>query len=151
MERIGPIVIVEGPNKSKVPFSRSIYIDCGEKVLIDSGADHNALLEINHEYGIDLILNTHYHPDHTQHSHLFPNAKKWINPIEFETALTIEGVAKSNGIYQEWGEAGVEMWRKSLPEEWLKSLGGISGKYDYEIEYSFGGVKLVMLHTPWSY
>jgi hydroxyacylglutathione hydrolase len=148
MKRIGPLVIVEGPNNSKVPFSRSLYIDCSEKVLIDSGADPKALLEINQQFGIELILNTHYHPDHTQYNHLFPDVKKWINPIEFETARTIEGIAKANGIYQEWGEAGVEMWRKNLPQEWITSLGEISGTYDYDEEYSFGGVKISLLHTP---
>jgi hydroxyacylglutathione hydrolase len=148
MKRIGPLVIVEGPNNSKVPFSRSLYIDSTEKVLIDSGADPKALLQINQQFGIELILNTHYHPDHTQHNHLFPNAQKWINPIEFETVRTIEGIAKANGIYQEWGEAGVEIWRKNLPLEWINSLGEISGTYDYEVEYSFGGVKISLLHTP---
>ncbi|QOR64644.1 MBL fold metallo-hydrolase [Cytobacillus suaedae] len=148
MKRIGPIVIVEGPNQSKVPFSRSLYIDCSEKVLIDSGGEATTLQTINEEFGIDLIINTHYHPDHTQHNHLFKDALKWINPIEFKTTRTIEGVANENGIYQEWGSQGVEMWRKSLPQEWVENIGQITGTYDYELEYSFGGVKVHFLHTP---
>lgn len=148
MNRIGPIVIVEGPNQSKVPFSRSLYIDCLEKVLIDSGGEAASLQKINEEFGIDLIINTHYHPDHTQHNHLFKDALKWINPIEYKTARSIEGVANENGIYQEWGSKGVEMWRKSLPQEWVENLGQITGTYDYEQEYSFGGVKVHFLHTP---
>ncbi len=148
MNRIGPIVIVEGPNQSKVPFSRSLYIDCSEKVLIDSGGEATTLQTINKESGIDLIINTHYHPDHTQHNHLFKDALKWINPIEYKTTRTIEGVANENGIYQEWGSKGVEMWRKSLPQEWVENLGQITGTYNYETEYSFGGVKVHFLHTP---
>lgn len=148
MNRIGPLIIVEGPHKSKVPFSRSLYIDSSEKVLIDSGADPKALLEINDTYGIEFIINTHYHPDHTQHNYLFPHAQKWMNPIEYETSRTLDGIARANGIYQEWGEAGVEMWRKNLPQEWIDNLKGISGQYDYEIEYHFGGVKVIFLHTP---
>jgi glyoxylase-like metal-dependent hydrolase (beta-lactamase superfamily II) len=35
-----------------------------------------------------------------------------------------------------------------MQEEWIKSLGGITETYDYEVEYSFGGVKVIMLHTP---
>lgn len=148
MNRMGPIMIVEAPNNSKVPFSRSLYIDCQDKVLIDSGADPNTLLEINRQYGIELIVNTHYHPDHTRHNHLFENATKWINPIELENALTIEGIAKLNGVYKEWGPDGVEMWRKNLPQEWVINVGGFSGSYEYEMEYSFGGVKVIFLHTP---
>lgn len=148
MNRIGPIIIVEGPNYSKVPYSRSLFIDCSEKILIDTGADAKSLVEIDRQYGIDLIINTHYHPDHTLHNHLFRNATKWINPIEFETARTIEGVAVANGVYQEWGAAGVEKWKESLPQEWVKNLGGISGTYDYEVDYTFGDVKVIFLHTP---
>jgi hydroxyacylglutathione hydrolase len=148
MERLGPILIVEGPNNSKVPYSRSLYIDCNEKVLIDTGAEPNALLDIDHEYGVELIINTHYHPDHTRSNHLFKDTTKLINPIEFETARTVEGVARANGVYQEWGQRGVEVWKNSLPQEWVKNLGEISGSYQYESEYSFGDVKVVFLHTP---
>ncbi|MDQ1145375.1 hydroxyacylglutathione hydrolase [Bacillus sp. SORGH_AS 510] len=148
MERIGPIMILEGPNYSKVPFSRSLFIDCTEKVLIDSGADANQLLELDREYGVELIINTHYHPDHTLHNHLFRDATKLINPIEYETSLTIEGVASVNGVYQEWGPEGVEQWKKTLPEEWVKNLGEISGTYEYESNYSLGDVKVQFLHTP---
>lgn len=148
MDRIGPLVIVEGRNKSKVPFSRSLYIDCSEKVLIDSGADPKSLMEVKQEYGIESIFNTHYHPDHTYNNHLFPNAKKLMNPIEFDTCRTVEGIAKANGIFQEWGNAGVEEWKKSLPQRWLDSLGEVSDTYDYEHEYQFGAVRVVFLHTP---
>lgn len=148
MERIGPIMIVEGPNNSKVPYSRSLYIDCSDKVLIDSGADPITLTSIDKEYGVELIVNTHYHPDHTGHNYLFKHATKWINPIEFETVRTIDGVARANGVYQEWGTKGVEMWRKTLPQEWVTNLGGISGTYEYEVDYTFGDVKVVFLHTP---
>lgn len=149
LNQIGPIMILEGPgNNSKVPYSRSLFIDSGEKVLIDSGADPKTLLEIKKERGIELIINTHYHPDHTRHNHFFPETMKWINPIEFERTLTVEGVARMNGVYQEWGPTGVEVWKQNLPKEWLASLGEISGTYEYEEEYSFGDVKAVFLHTP---
>lgn len=148
MKRIGPIMVLEGPNQSKVPYSRSLFINDSEKVLIDTGADPKILLEINQEFGVDLIINTHYHPDHTRYNHLFGDTTKWINPIEFETSRTIEGVAKANGVYQEWGPIGVEKWKKSLPQEWVKNLGEITGTYEYEAEYSFGKTKVHFLHTP---
>ncbi|MFS0861909.1 MBL fold metallo-hydrolase [Fredinandcohnia sp. 179-A 10B2 NHS] len=148
MNRIGPIIIVEGPNKSKVPFSRSIYLDCEDKVLIDTGAEAESLLKIKKQYGINLIINTHYHPDHTQHNHLFKDVPKWINQIEYETTRSVEGVAKANGIYQEWGPTGVEFFKQSVPTEWIENLSDISDYYEYEKEYRFGNINVSFLHTP---
>jgi len=149
MERIGPIMLIEGPNKSsKVPYSRSLYLDCADKVLIDSGADPKSLLQIEKENGIQLIMNTHYHPDHTSHNYLFPNAEKLINPIEYETAQSIEGIARANGVYQEWGPKGVETRKQNLPSRWVKSLGQLTGTYEYEKEYNFSGIKVQFLHSP---
>ena len=148
MQHIGPLMIIEGPNKSKVPFSRSLYINSKDKVLIDTGADPTELLALDHQYGVELIINTHYHPDHTLHNHLFPDVEKWINPLEFETIQSIEGIARGNGVYQEWGPEGVEALRRHFPEEWIQNLGEISGTYQYEEEYNFSGVKVNFLHTP---
>lgn len=149
MDRIGPLMIIEGPNNSsKVPNSRSLYIDCSDKVLIDSGCDPEALLEIDKQDGIELIINTHYHRDHIFNNYLFPDATKIINPIEFETATSLEGVLRVDGILQEWGQDDVEMFKKSAPDEWVKSLESVSGTYEYEREYSFGGVKVHFIHSP---
>lgn len=148
MRRIGPIMIIEGANNSKVPFSRSLYINSKDKVLIDTGADPTELRALDDQYGVELVVNTHYHPDHTLHNHLFGDAEKWINPIEFETIQSIEGIARGNGVFQEWGHAGVEAMRKQFPKEWVQCLGEISGTYQYEEEYNFSGVKVNFLHTP---
>jgi hydroxyacylglutathione hydrolase len=148
VRRIGPIMIIEGANNSKVPFSRSLYINSKDKVLMDTGADPAELVALDDQYGVELVVNTHYHPDHTLHNHLFRNAEKWINPLEFETIQSIEGIARGNGVYQEWGPEGVEALRKHMPKEWVQNLGEISGTYQYEEEYNFGGVKVNFLHTP---
>jgi hydroxyacylglutathione hydrolase len=148
MKRFGPIMIIEGANNSKVPFSRSLYINSKDKVLIDTGADPAELLALHEEYGVELVVNTHYHPDHTLHNHLFQDTEKWINPLEFETIQSIEGIAKGNGVYQEWGPEGVEALQKLMPKKWVQNLGEISGTYQYDEEYNFGGVKVNFLHTP---
>jgi glyoxylase-like metal-dependent hydrolase (beta-lactamase superfamily II) len=117
-------------------------------VLIDTGADPQALLMIKEQYGVNLIAHTHYHPDHSLHNYLFQGIPKWINPIEFETVKSIEGIARGNGVYQEWGPDGIEAFQKFVPKEWVKSLGEISGTYQYDQEYLFGEVKVIFMHTP---
>ncbi|TXC93043.1 MBL fold metallo-hydrolase [Metabacillus litoralis] len=148
MKQIGPIKIIEGPNYSKVPYSRSLFIDGAEKVLIDTGADPSTLSNLEQKHSMNLIINTHYHPDHTCHNYLFPNTEKWINPIEFETVSSIESVAKENGIFQEWGKEGVDQWKKTIPDEWITSLLSINGTYEYDKQYNFGDVNMILLHTP---
>ncbi|MBU8907887.1 MBL fold metallo-hydrolase [Desertibacillus haloalkaliphilus] len=148
MNRIGPLIIIEGRNNSKVPYSRNVYINGSEKVLIDCGADEKSLTKLNQELGIEFIINTHYHPDHTQYNYLFPNAQKWINPLEYHMSQSVDAIARANGIYQEAGESGVEKWKEAIPQQWVNSLRGLSQTYEYEVEYEFDGVKVLMLHTP---
>jgi len=148
MHRIGPLIVLEGKNDSKVPYSRSLYLDCSEKVLIDSGAQRKQLVNIDHEFGIELIINTHYHPDHIRNNHVFSNIPKWMNPLEYEMSRSIEKIAMANGVFQEWGPIGVEAWKQTMPQELIENLDGISGSYKYESEYQFGDVKVIFLHTP---
>ncbi len=148
MNRIGPIHILEGPSRSKVPFSRSLFIQSSVNVLIDTGAESELLQRIKHDNGVDLVINTHYHPDHTRHNYLFSSTDTLINQIEYKTASTIDDIAKQNGIYQEWGPQGVEKWKHSIPQKWTDSLNTITGSYSYNEEYRFGDVKVFFLHTP---
>lgn len=148
MERFGKILVIESPQNCKVPYSRSLYIDSPEGVLIDSGSEPNALLEVDKEFGIGMIMNTHYHPDHTRYGYLFPNADKRINPIEFETTISMKNVAEEYALLQELGQSELHKWLESVPVEWEKSLRQISGVYEYNKEYSFGEVKTIFLHTP---
>ena len=148
MKRIGNLIVIESPQNSKVPYSRSLFIDSPEGVLIDSGAKPEALLEIDKEFGIGLIMNTHYHPDHTQCGYLFPDPEKRINPVEFETARSMKNVANEYGILQELDQKAYQKWLDTVPSRWEQSLQQISGAYEYNKEYSFGGVKVIFLHTP---
>lgn len=147
-QQFGPIKTIEAPNHSKVPYSRSLFVDGKEKILIDTGSDPKDLLALKKEFGIDYIINTHYHIDHTAQNYLFKNAEIWINPIEYKASKTVEGIAKINGIYEVWGKDGIDNWRKNLPETWIQSLHSITGTYEYNKEYHFSGTTIIFLHTP---
>ncbi|MDQ0230002.1 MBL fold metallo-hydrolase [Metabacillus malikii] len=147
MKKIGPLTIIEGKHNSKVPYSRSIFIET-DHLLIDAGAERELLIDVDRQYGINTICNTHYHPDHTRYNFLFPNAKKLMNPVEYEFCQTVEGIAKQNGVYEEWGEKGIERWKKSIPLDWLHGLQEINGTYEYNNVHSYGNVQITFIHTP---
>lgn len=148
MNRIGPLIVIESPQNCKVPYSRSLFIDSPERVLIDSGAEPQALLEIEKQFGLESIMYTHYHPDHTQYGYLFPNAEKIINPIEFEATRSLDNIAKEYAIVQEMRHSELEKWKQSVPPQWEQSLQQISKVCEYDTDYSFGEVKTIFLHTP---
>lgn len=146
--QIGPIKMIEATNGCKVPFSRSLFIKGKENILIETGSDPQNLISLEKEFGVDYVINTHYHFDHTAQNYLFKRAEKWINPIEYESTSTIEDVAKINGIYEVWGDDGVEKWKNTVPETWIDSLKSFTGKYEYNKEYKFSNVTIIFLHTP---
>lgn len=82
MKRIfDKIYLMEGGNNAKFPYSNSLYIDGTEKVLIDTGAGYEAFSNFPCDE-VELVLNTHYHPDHVRGNQLFHNANIMIHNLD---------------------------------------------------------------------
>lgn len=64
------------------PYCHSILVDSDIRAVIDTGAGERAFAPINPD-GVDLVINTHYHRDHTVGNHLFPNAQVMVHPLEY--------------------------------------------------------------------
>ncbi len=63
-------------------FCHCLLIDSEIRAVIDTGAGENAFAPIEPSR-IDMVINTHYHPDHTAGNHLFPNARVLVHRLEY--------------------------------------------------------------------
>ncbi|MFB3924998.1 MAG: MBL fold metallo-hydrolase [Syntrophales bacterium] len=73
--RFGRLVFIPGERGGRYPFCNSLFIDDDCKTIIDPASDEAALRDLSLKKGIDTIINTHYHEDHTAFNHLFPGAE----------------------------------------------------------------------------
>lgn len=58
------LYLVPGANKGRFPFSHSILATGERNVLFDTGSGGRELEELKAEFPVDLVVNSHTHPDH---------------------------------------------------------------------------------------
>ncbi len=69
-QAFGPIRFIPGSNGGRYPNCHSVFIE-GADVLIDPGADRNALKALRQEKRINQVWLTHWHEDHIMNLDLF--------------------------------------------------------------------------------
>ncbi|TCP25621.1 glyoxylase-like metal-dependent hydrolase (beta-lactamase superfamily II) [Scopulibacillus darangshiensis] len=154
-EKIGPIEIIMGDNKSRVPFSTSLLIAGQEhSTLIDCGAGQTAFEYMKKEHRVMQIYLTHHHFDHIWGAHLFPEAEKLINHNDVNKISDINEIGKAMGIYAVFRKEEIEKWIESQQnKKWQGKVLGkrtldVTGSYRYDEEIEMSGVKVSMIHAP---
>lgn len=68
--------------QSGFPYGYCLYIEDEIRGLIDTGAGQKTLKQLK-QSGIDLVLNTHYHRDHTIGNSIFAESKILIHRLDY--------------------------------------------------------------------
>jgi hydroxyacylglutathione hydrolase len=145
IRRIGNIVFIPGAGGARYPHCNSLFIDDEVRAVIDPGSDEACLRDLAAGRRVDVLLDTHYHEDHTAFNHLFPDAALWVHEAEapchrsYRTFLEYYGVAETP-YRKEWDEflIGKFHWRERVPARALK---------DGDI-LEFGRTRAEVIYTP---
>ncbi len=129
------------------PYCHCLVIDSEIRAIIDTGAGARALAPIEPKR-IDIVINTHYHRDHTEGNHLFPNARVLVHRLEYPPLVDEEARRYYSGISR-LHQMKMKIQRKaknekSIPPRVFRVDGFIS---DGEI-IDFGHTRARVLHTP---
>jgi hydroxyacylglutathione hydrolase len=127
IRRFGNIVFIPGSSGARYPHCNSLFIDDEVKVLIDPGSDEGFLKDLASGRRADVLIDTHYHEDHTAFNHLFPDAALWVHEAEapchrsYQTFLEYYGLRESP-YRKEWDEflLGKFHWQERAPARELK-------------------------------
>jgi glyoxylase-like metal-dependent hydrolase (beta-lactamase superfamily II) len=76
-EIAGGLYLVHGANKGRFPWSHSILAVGDRVVLFDTGCGPEAIDEVKRRFRIDLVVNSHTHPDHFSCNHLLRGHEIW--------------------------------------------------------------------------
>ena len=80
------IYLVLGANRGRFPWSHSILATGDINVLFDTGCGAEAIEEIKRDFAVDLVINSHTHPDHFSGNHHFGGYELWV-PERFADIL----------------------------------------------------------------
>lgn len=142
----GPIWLVAGEEKGKFPHSHSVLVWGDETVLIDTGAGPSVLRSLESTIGrsIDVVLNTHTHPDHCAGNGLFASRPLLVPEMSLESAGDL--VALSERFFD--APSLRPTWRRFVRSVMEFSDRQPTGSFHAGEVLQFGRTKMTVLHTP---
>lgn len=137
------IIFLQGTNGGRVPYANSLLIVDEKRAIIDTGADTKDLKLVVTDYPPDLVINTHFHFDHTRGNKFFPETKKIAHPWEAKILSSSNLFLTAAGLH-DLGEEYVtnDFYLQKLP---ISTVDGIL--HDGDI-LDFGKVQFKIIHTP---
>jgi glyoxylase-like metal-dependent hydrolase (beta-lactamase superfamily II) len=145
IEEIGKgLYLVHGANQGRFPWSHSIVAAGDSAVLFDTGCGADAVMEAEEYFSIDLVVNSHTHPDHFAGNHLLPG-RDLLVPSMFagiiadmdEMSMRLAG-----------GGAAAEEWKALVRETLGHEPTEPTRAYDEGYLIEVGRMKFRAIHTP---
>lgn len=138
------ISVVIGENRGRFPKSHAILIRGDRTALIDTGCGIGILKKVRDAFPIDLLVNSHSHPDHSAGNWLFP-AIPLYGPIQ--SAATHGRISPLSERFTEPG---------ALARSWVRFVASVLDFRDRPPthffgegdRFDFGGLALQAVHTP---
>lgn len=106
------IKIIRAWGRAAYPYCHCLYVDSDIKAVIDTGAGSQSFAEID-VAGVDLVLYTHFHTDHTHGHELFDHSTRAIHPLDYPPLSSREDY-----IYFQ----GRQLWEKLVGGSKLSSV-----------------------------
>ncbi len=140
------IFMVDTLTKGKFPLAFSILIlGRDTRVLIDTGCGPDICKKVMETYEVDMIINSHCHPDHVAGNHIFKDTPLWV-PEERAGETGVVKVLSKRLV-------GPDKTIMDLWENWVRtSLSMADYRHTDTFReghiFDFGGVSLQAVHTP---
>lgn len=140
------IFIVDSPTKGKFPLAYSFLIlGKDTRALIDTGCGPEACIQIMEKFEVDMVINSHCHPDHVSGNHLFRNSALWVPEERCEETGAVATLSQRL--------VGPDKTTMEFWENWVRTMLSME---DYRHTdtfgdnhiFDFGGVRLEAVHTP---
>lgn len=131
------------PPRKLFPYCYCVFIDDAARVVIDTSCSKEQAGALN-GHGIDIIVNTHYHYDHSRNNHLFPQSQVWIHTSDAPFLQSMEKYADGYGFQT---PAEKHLAKDFFPLVTFRPSAVHRELNDGEI-LDFGKVKLQVIHTP---
>jgi glyoxylase-like metal-dependent hydrolase (beta-lactamase superfamily II) len=140
------IHVIQGKARSRSPYSNSVLVLDRVNVLMDTGCGIDIIRNLAEVVPIDLVINSHSHPDHT--------SGNWLFQQEFSSEIRVpvnnaESIGNADRL-------ALRLMGKDLAEFWKNNHLSFTGFRDFEptstfedgSEFSFGSTRFIAIYTP---
>ncbi len=138
---VAPGVSLFSPERPSFPLGTGLLVMDDVTVVVDTGAGE-ALAELARAVHVDLVLNTHFHPDHTRGNRYF-DAKVACHRLDAPPLRDLKSFKEYTGFDEVEAEAGVDV---------PAMVDFRTSRVDLELEdgevLDFGRTKCRVIHTP---
>ncbi|MDD3853674.1 MAG: MBL fold metallo-hydrolase [Syntrophomonadaceae bacterium] len=122
------------------PHSYCFYLDDEVKTLIDTPLD-TSFTQLLQGHPVDMIINTHFHRDHSGCNHLFPGAKIIAHPADIPAMQSLEVFNQYYGLDKYGAQKDLLSWINFHPSPITDVF------HDGDI-IDLGRMQLEVIHTP---
>lgn len=135
------ITLIKGKTQGKFPFSHSILIKDDITALIDTGCGIETLKTLKPK--IDIVVNSHSHPDHTAGNWVFSDVPLHVPEEEVEFNSNIKELS-----HRYAGEKCASIWRDFVSQEMNFQNACPTDTFHDADTLDFGSTTLEAVHTP---
>ena len=138
--------VIHGKNRSRTPFANSFLVLDKKHVLLDSGCGPEIIQALSTEVGIDLVINSHSHLDHTAGNFLLQeiSGTEIMVPAEGEETIARADLMALRFV----GESLAQIWMETYPPITGFKDFTINSTFSHGREISTGAMRFIAMHTP---
>jgi glyoxylase-like metal-dependent hydrolase (beta-lactamase superfamily II) len=144
VQEIGPLKIFFGKH-STYPYCNTLFIKDQRTLLVDPSCEEESLRSLAAEEKIDLLFNTHYHPDHIRYNPLFEAAEFWAHRSDAPCFRSLDSMAEWVGVK---GTKYEKAWKASLIETFHFRERATVKELEDGTNLNLGSVTIQFLHFP---
>ncbi len=136
--------MVVGENRGRFPSSHAFLVQDKVCALIDSGCGFDVLRRIKESFSVDLVINSHGHPDHSSGNWLFPDIPLYAPQEGAESHGRLVPLS-----HRFLGQGPLaDHW-----QIWIREVTGFEDRaptafFSHGHVFDFGRLKLQAYHTP---
>jgi endoribonuclease LACTB2 len=138
------LLMIRGRNQGRFPMAHAFLVEDKISALIDTGCGINLLKEIKRTHRIDILINSHGHPDHSAGNWLFPGVPLFAPKVCSDSHGRLEALSLrffgNNALAGRW-------------MRWIREVMEFKDReptdyYDQDYVFDFGNTRLQAIHTP---
>lgn len=141
----GEIRFLAGEHGARFPDCNCLFIEDDVATVVDPATRRDELERIQRERGVGLVIDTHYHVDHTRYNSLFPDADIAAHPADAPAIESLDTMAHMVGIEDKpW----LPVWKTVMQERWGYRPCPVTRLVSDGEEVSLGKNTVRFVHVP---